>query len=94
MSRILTREERLFLPDWEEINDFFQNPANAGENIEIAPFMNSGIIHQMVVSKLDIVIYTKGLGAGAIWQQGCWFLTKEENYIQACQTLERIYRAK
>ena len=92
MSKILTREERLILPDWEEVETFLENPVNQGKSMSTNMFLSKETLCYMLVSKLTIAIYTCGLGMGSVWQPTQIWMYNKNNYDQACDILTKIWK--
>ena len=92
MSKDLTREEKILLPDWEAIFDFFEDETNKNDNITIKPFLCNDPVYQLVISKSEITIYTRGLGPGGFWNPLYSYMRSEHNYTQAYEILERVFK--
>ena len=94
MSKILTREEKLVLPDWEEVYEYIHNPTNKGKTLFLCEFMNNGNIYHMTVNELEIVIYTRSSKTGSLWKNFDYRKTNENNYNIMCEILTKIWKGE
>lgn len=93
MKTVLTRQEVVELPEWEEIEKFLNDPAMKGRSCNLCTFLQARSIWSMFVDESGIHIVAKSIYSYE-WDEIREYKLDDkakENYDFACEIITKLW---